>query len=205
MNTEQQPKIFLTLKEASELTGLSLSTLRRAVKAGELVTAPRVNTQQAVRVSREGAEALFSRGRQGVQDDQLVTNFDQLEIDRLKAAVEALREKAARDETTILSLGDEVDGWRDDAEALRAERDKLLVRVEGAERELRGYREGVTGTLEAFTDDLARRLAEGVQGVQLLDNSDQLVTYSPGDTVTNSDKRRRLTLKERLSGRLRAI
>jgi excisionase family DNA binding protein len=196
---------FLTLKEASALTGLSLSTLRRAIKSGELVTVPRVNTQHPVRVSREAVTALTGRSRRGIQDDQLVTNSDQLEVERLKAEVERLREKAARDETTILSLGDEVDAWRDDAEALKAARDELLVRVEGAERELRGYREGVKGTLEAFTDDLARRLAEGVQGVQPLDNSDQLVTYSPGETVTNSDKRRRLTLRERLSGRLRAI
>lgn len=227
MNTEQQPEIFLTLKEASELSGLSLSTLRRAVKAGQLVTADRVNTQQAVRVSLEGVQALVSRGRQGVQGEQVVSKSVYRQRDfsiasplyeQMKQAaregsfwpgfdddegLEATQDEASRLKDELVLVRAQLDQVTDEVSRLKSEREALLVRAERAEGVAEGYRLGVDRTLEAFTDDLSRRLAEGVQGVQPLDNSEQVVTYSPAETMNNSEQVRRLTLKERISGRLR--
>ena len=201
---------FLTLKEAATVSGLSLSTLRRAVKAGELVTVPRVNTQHPVKVPREAIEAFSRRSvtspqdaAQPAQKDEL-TQLEEL-VSEYRATIEGLTAQASRDALEIVSLGDEVASRDEELEELRAEREELIRRAERAEGVAEGYRLGVDRTLEAFTDDLSKRLAEGVQVVQPLSNLDQVVTFSPAEPVSNSEQVRRLTLKERLSGRLRSI
>lgn len=267
MDNNAQAGFFLTLKEASELSGLSLSTLRRAVKAGELITAERENIQHPVKVSRDGVLELVKSKSKAERDQvteqlsrvknrgifgrdykdsdlsnipvtsvaelfpsppevdlfsdepqELRVNTSKLERevremleaelaksrDELKAVrgeLDQLKDKAKKDELDLISLGDALSLSEDEVAELLAEREALLKRAERAEGVAEGYRLGVDRTLEAFTDDLAKRLAEGVQVAQPVNNREQVVTYSNSEPVNNREQVRRRTLRERLFGR----
>jgi hypothetical protein len=230
VDNNAQADFFLTLKEASKLSGLSLSTLRRAVKAGELITEARANVQYPVKVSRDGVLDLVRSKSNDEMDGEFgkyyspypargyTFNFDEEpresreeleaelaksrdELEAVRGELDQLKVKAKKDELDLISLGDAHSFAEDEVAELRAERDALLKRAERAEGVAEGYRLGVDRTLEAFTDDLAKRLAEGVQVAQPVNNREQVVTYSNSEPVNNREQVRRRTLRERLFGR----
>ncbi len=165
----------LTINEASQRCGVSIVTLRRAIKSGSLRTEPRRNDREPYKLLDRDLEAAgFSVAPATIFKPNSITATIENDSSRLLSDLEAVRAEVA---------------------ALRGERDDLIARAHRAEGELAATRRD----FDTLTAGLTPALASLVDRASHVER--QILQAEPlrGEVVENAERpiRRRWWHRER--------